>query len=341
MNAFLQELWEWANKNEMNWILFISALIIALLLIVGTIIFITIILNSTRKLSKKNKDIIFGKSETEKVSEFTKTEKTFKDTVVYKKLTNNFFTKFYKEFKFFDNNPIVLFGSLGVGYIIFFVIIYLVSTSLSIGIVLGFSYLAVWYIFWEGRISKQRKRYIKGFAMAIKIISASTSAGNSFETAVNILLARENVNKKIRSEFAQLSNHLKSNKTIDEALELFWKRNSMFNEVSMFCVTIQFFFKKGGSNLGKIMLKLEKAFDDKIESYSDIDTELGINKVLMNGLTYLYLIMLFALPLFMPTFYTDLIDQGGLGIAKCFGSLGLYFFGIAFFKKMTRNAAEG
>ena len=256
-----------------------------------------------------------------------------------KRLKKNSLVKLYKEYIFFKGKTSRLVAVGVLGYAVFLVAFYFLSKSVPLAIIFSFSWGIILYIIIDGRTGKKRKKYIKGFSTALKTISASVEAGNTFQVAVQLILNRDTTSPRVKEEFALLNNDLKTNKSIEEALESFYKRNNMFQEISLFVVTIQFFFKKGGENLSKVLVDIEKAFEKKIENYSEIDTELGINKMLMNVLIYGYLGMFFVLPLFMPTFYPKLIE-GDFGILKALGSQVLFYFGVIFFRNQIRRVAE-
>lgn len=256
-----------------------------------------------------------------------------------KRMKKNSLVKLYKEYRFFKGTNVRLISAGLIGYVIFLVVFYFMSKSVPLAIIFSFTWGVILYLFIDGRVGKKRKKYIKGFSMALKTISASVEAGNTFQTAVQLILSRDTTSPRVKEEFALLNNDLKTNKSIDEALEAFYKRNDIFQEVSLFVITIQFFFKKGGENLSAVLVDLERAFQKKIENYSEIDTELGINKVLMNVLIYGYLGMFFVIPLFMPTFYPKLVE-GDFGILKALGSQVLFYFGVMFFRNQVRKVAE-
>lgn len=189
---------------------------------------------------------------------------------------------------------------------IFYVIFVLLSRDFVISLVFALAYFDLFYIFIDKKNEKNRKKYIKSFSLALRTLTASVEAGNSFEEALSLIIKRDTIGKKIRSELAYLNNNLKNNKPLEDALEEFWKRNSLFQEFSMFVIVMQFYSKKGGEGLAKILLNLEKTLENKVESYSEIDTELGIHKTLMNILIYGYFVFLLVIKLFLPEFYIDL-----------------------------------
>lgn len=297
--------------------------------------FVKIIVTNS-KYNKKTRLIVSGTDSNTKV----KGIKNNKTKVKKVKTKQNAFVKLYKEYIFFDGKRSGFIKGIVVGYLIFFLIFYILSQSIPVAAVFAIAYLDLFYLYVDKRNEKNRKRYIKGFSLALRTLTASVEAGNSFEEALSIITKRDSIEPKIRSEFAYLSNNLKSNKGLEEALEEFWKRNDLFPEFSMFVIVMQFYSKKGGEGLGKILLDLEKTLENKVESYAEIDTELGIHKTLMNGLIYVYFIFLFLVKLFMPAFYIDIVNDK-LGILKVAGSVGLVFFSTIFFKNMVRSAAEG
>lgn len=256
------------------------------------------------------------------------------------KVKQNTFVKLYKEYIFFGGKRSGFIKGVVIGLLLFFIAFYLLCQNVPISACFAIVYLDLFYLFIDKRNEKNRKKYVKSFSLALRTLTASVEAGNSFEEALSIITKRETIGAKIRSEFAYLSNNLKSNKSLEDALEEFWNRNNLFPEFSMFVIVMQFYSKKGGEGLSKILLELEKTLENKVESYAEIDTELGIHKTLMNGLIYVYFIFLFLVKLFMPTFYIDIVNDK-FGILKVIGSVAMVFFSTIFFKNMVRSAAEG
>ncbi len=288
--------------------------------------------------NKKTRLIITGTDSNTKVKGLKETRKSTKKKKTKNK--TNPFVKLYKEYVFFGGSKAKFVEFLLIGYAVCYIIFFLLSQNFGIAAVLAFAYFDLFYIFVDKKNEKQRKKYIKGFSLALRTLTASVEAGNSFEEALSIIIRRDTVDPKIRTEFAYLSNNLKSNKTLEEALEEFWHRNQLFTEFSMFVIVMQFYSKKGGEGLAKILLNLEKTLENKVESYSEIDTELGIHKTLMNILIYGYFIFLLVIKFVMPNFYVDLAT-GSFGVLKAIGSVVLLIFGTMFFKNMVRSAAEG
>ena len=213
--------------------------------------------------------------------------------------------------------------------------------SIPYALIFALTFDIIEYIFVESKTSKARKKYIKDFASAINVLSTSTEAGNTFEKGIATIVSRNTIGERIRNEFALISTDLKNNKPLEEALESFYKRNSGFQEISMFVVVVQFFNKKGGDGLREIFSELSQSLTNKINNYSEIDAEIGIYKMLMNFFIYAYFAILLFIPMFMPTFYPNLLDAGFTGYVKAFGSIFLYLFAIWFYKSMLRNSAEG
>lgn len=258
-----------------------------------------------------------------------------------KKKKKFFLKRFYDEYVFFYKNGKPLFFVAVIGYFLTALVLYLLSNSVAISFILAFSFIILEYIFIDNKTAKARKKYIKGFASAISVLSTSTEAGNTLEKGINSVVNRDTINTRIRYEFSLINNDLKRNISLEEALEHFYKRNSGFQEISMFVVVVQFFSKKGGDGLRLIFQELSQNLNNKINNYAEIDSEIGIYKVLMNIFIYGYFGVLLVINIFMPTFYPDLIDQGVTGILKVIFSVFLYGFGIWFYKTMLRNSAEG
>ena len=328
LNKFLDAL-----MDNLNWVLIFFIVIFALLLFAK--IYTTVKENLT--FSKTTRKIIQGIDDTEKIKNLTEQEikKKYK-----KRKKTNAFKKLYKEYIFFGGTGVKFFTSLAVGYIVLFILLLIVSKEPTLSLCFALAWFDLFYIVIDKKNEKHRKKYIKGFSLALRTLTASVEAGNSFEEGISLISRRDSINKKIRDEFILVSNNLKSGKALDDALEEFWQRNSMFQEFSMFVIIMQFFATKGGAGLGKILVELEDTLSKKVENYSEIDTELGIHKTLMNGCIYAYFIVLLGVKIFMPTFFLDMAADS-LGIVKALGSVALIVAATVFFKSMVRSAAEG
>ena len=311
-------------------------------LIIGIAIFSSMLIFTVTKLimghvnyNKKIKHIINGMSLEDKVNDTKNNQKKKKR---YKKPF--FLVTLYKEYLFFDGSKYKLIVVSTLGYIVSFVTFWLLSTSVTLGLIFALAWFDLVFIYLDGKNAKKRKKYIKNFSIALRTITASVEAGNTFEEAISNIIKRETIDARIKKEFAFLSNNLKSSKTLEEALDEFWKRNNMFPEFSMFVITMQFFSKKGGEGLAGILVKLSTTLENKVESYQEIDAEMGLNKMLMNLLIIAYFVALLFVKLFMPAFYTNIIDDS-LGTLKAFGSVVCLFVGTLFYKSMIRSVAEG
>lgn len=294
---------------------------------------INVIKNSIRNKELRRR-IIFPEK-------FTKALKSPEGKKKIKKKKEFFLKKFYKEYVFFYGNGKPVIAVAFAGYAVFVVIFYLIIGSIPYALIFALTFDIIEYIFVENKTSKARKKYIKDFASAINVLSTSTEAGNTFEKGIATIVSRNTIGERIRNEFALISTDLKNNKPLEEALESFYKRNSGFQEISMFVVVVQFFNKKGGDGLREIFSELSQSLTNKINNYSEIDAEIGIYKMLMNFFIYAYFAILLFIPMFMPTFYPNLLDAGFTGYVKAFGSIFLYLFAIWFYKSMLRNSAEG
>lgn len=308
------------------------------LIVFFSVVFIAILYIHFKKIMKYNKKtrlIVTGIDDNAKV----KNLKTVKEKTKKVKIKEPALKTLVKEYIFFGGSKTKFIASLIIGYLVFYVIFFIVSSNFIIAAILALAYFDLFYIVIDKKNEKNRKNYIKGFSLALRTLTASVEAGNSFPEAVTTIMKRETINEKIRTEFAYLNNNLKSTKSLNDALDEFWQRNHMFGEFSMFVIVMQFYASKGGSGLAQILLKLEKTLENKVESYSEVDTELGIHKTLMNILNYGYFIVLLFVKLFMNTFYVDLANT--VGYLKCLGSVACLYIATIYFKSMVRNAAEG
>lgn len=253
----------------------------------------------------------------------------------------NFIKRLYKEYTFYGGNLKKLILLAVLGYFACLLIIFLISNDVLCSIILSIVWFTILYVFIDNKNSKARKKFIKGFAQALRTLEASTNSSNSFETSIQAITAREGINPKVKDEFGQISAGLKNNKSLEQVMEEFWIRNSSIPEFAMFAIVMQFFSKSGGSGLNKILQQLEASLNQKIINYDKVDAELGINKVLMNIFVYGYVLALVIVPVFYTTFYAGITDAGAMGYIKAIASVAMHLFSVVFYKSMIRSCSEG
>lgn len=246
----------------------------------------------------------------------------------------------YKEYIFFGGNKKKFVLQIVIGYFCVFLVYFCLTEDYLLSVIFGITYLIIFYVLVDGKNTKLRKRYIKSFSLSLRTLAVSVEAGSSFPQALATISKRETIDFKIRDEFAILTNNLKSNKTLEQALDEFWKRNNLFQEFSMFVIVMQFYSKKGGRGLSAILQNLEKTLNTKIENYSEIDSEIGMYSMLFYAILVVYCGFTLLVKFFQPTFFASLSGTPG-GYVKVAGSVFLLFLGVKFFKGMIRTAAEG
>lgn len=310
--------------------------IIALISFFSLLIIYTMInfIRNTIKNKEKREKILFP----EKYA-YILNSKESKEKIKKKKVF--FLKKLYNEYVYFYGSGKTILIVALLGYISFVLIFYLLCSDVILSLILSLSFLIIEYIFIDGKNTKARKRYIKDFSSAISVLATSTEAGNTIEQGMATIVTRETIGEKMKYEFSLINNDLKNNKSLDTALENFYKRNSSFQEIAMFVVVVQFFNKKGGEGLRDILDDLSQSLNTKVNNYMEIDSEIGVYKVLVNFFIYGYFIALLVTKIFMPTFYSNILDQKAIGYIKIALSMILYMLAIWFYKTMMRNSAEG
>ena len=263
------------------------------------------------------------------------------DKLKNKTKKQNFLKKLITEYGYYGGNQKKLLIITISGYLIFTLLLFLISKSIVIAMILALTWLTVVYVFVDNKNSKNRKIFIKSFSQALRTLSASIQSSGSFESGVQTIMNREGINEHVRKEFTIINNDLKNNKSLNEIMEEFWKRNSTIPEFAMFAIVIQFFSKTGGAGLAKILSQLEDSLNQKVINYDKVDAELGVNKVLMNIFIYGFMLALFIVPIFKTDFYPSIVDSGMIGILKTLGSAGLHLFSVVLFKGMIRKCSEG
>jgi|SRR5690554_5189717 len=256
-----------------------------------------------------------------------------------KKRKNNSFKDLFKQYLFFGGTKSKLIKSFTFGYlgVLFFYL--LLTRHLLISIILSFLYILAFYTILESNTKRKRLAYIKSFSSSLDIITASVHAGNSIEEAIKTITKRENIGEIIKREFTLLNNNLKSNIPLEESLERFRERNSMFEEFSMFVIVVQFFVKSGGRNVKNVFTSMQQSLNQKIENYSTIESKIVSYQFAFNAFVILEILATFIGPIFITNFYTN-IASSLEGIVKVVASVVLTILSVFFFKSMIKTSAE-
>lgn len=293
-----------------------------------------------RNESKKIYNIIEGVTDQEKAIELKKEiEKKKQEKNKKKPKKTNALVQLYKEYLFFDGSKLKFFLTIGLGTLGCFLIYILLSKNVLISLILSLLFLVVYYLIIESNLKKKRIKYIKSFVTSLEVISSSIIAGNSLEEALLTVTRRERLNSKLRREFILLTNNLKSNISLEEALENFSQRNYLFEEITMFCIVIQFFQKSGGRNMARIFESLKKSLNQKVENYSLIESKISMYTVCFNIFAIVELAATIICPFFFENFYEN-IAATTLNMLKLVGSVAVTCFAVVLFKNSIKRAAE-
>lgn len=249
--------------------------------------------------------------------------------------------KLFKDYEYYGGNTKKLIFKITIGYFLTSFIFMFVTKNIAFGFILGCLYLTFSYIFIDSKNIKHEKKFIKGFSQSIRTLSTTISAGNTLEAGFQTIMNRENIDEKIRNEFARINNDLTNNKSLDETMEDFYKRNSQMQEVALFSIVIQFFAKTGGANMKKILAELEDSVNKRTLAYEKVSAEMGANQILMNTFIYGFGLFVLVMPIFQPTFYTAMSDSGIVGYAKIIGSVLTHLLATIMYKSMVRRCVNG
>lgn len=320
---------DFLSKN-LNYILY------ALIGVIFAILIVLIIQKSvqTNKLNKQMRLIVEGADNSMKVDVNKENEKKN----VYKKERFKSFKTFYREYIYFGGSKVKFIQILVYGYVAFFVAYLLISRKIIPSIILAFLYFLIVYMLIDRKNGKNRKRYMKSFSMSMRVICSSLEAGNTFQQSIRNIIARDVIMERLRQEYIILDNNLRTNMSIEEAMQQFYLRNNMFPEFIMFVTVVQFAIKKGDSGLKEVLVQLQGTLDQKIENYAEIDSEISLYSTVFYVLIIAEIGITFLIKLFKPEFFETM--STGIGPLKLIGSVLLAAFGLLFFKNMVRNAAE-
>lgn len=326
------------NGNQIATYVIIGVISIVLVLIVNAVFSI---FADAKDRKKKAIKIIEGTSDLERGLELKKSKKkdNEKDKKKIKKKKKIPFIDIYQQYIFFGGTKRKFWLTIILGYLGFVGVYFIFSRNILISLILSLLYLVLWYVLTENNVKRKRLHYLKSFVSCLDIISSSVQAGNSLEESFNSIIRRDKINPKMKTEFTILSNNLKSNIPMEEALERFLQRNNLFSEFSMFVIVIQFFVKSGGRNMKKIFSSLQTSLNQKVENYSTIEGNLTQYTMAFNLFLILEIAASFVAPLFLKDFYTN-IGASTMGYIKLIGSVVLAVFCTYMFKSSIKTAAE-
>lgn len=314
---------------------FTTILVILIIFFISMIVLIIIkSFNESSRRNKKMRLLIEG------VDRNMKDEKEVEEIkkVVTKKKRFASIRNLYKEYIYFGGTKMSFIQKMVYGYLIFFVIYLVISFEIVPSLILSFLYFVLFYLYIDTKNSRKRKRYMKSFSMSLRVICSSLEAGNSFPVAIQNIINKNTIMERLRQEFILLNNNLKTNMSLDDAMDQFYERNNMFPEFSMFVTIVQFSNKKGESGLKTVLLGLQETMEKKIENYSEIDSEIGMYQTIFYIIIIVEVGITFLMKLFKPEFFITM--STGFGPLKLVGSVICAFVGVLFFKNMIRNAAE-
>lgn len=317
------------DKKMFLWIVILLAIIF--------VFAIALIISYVRdvRTAKKNRKNLIGGLSPEEVVKITKEAKKKKRELKGIKYP---FKKIVDEYVFFGGDWRKLVKYVLFGYVITFLIYLVITRSILCSIIFSIYFFLIAYMILSSKNKKKRMSYLKSFSSALEILSSSIEAGDSLESAITNIQKRERLNPKILNEFAILSNNLKSNMSLDESLEHFWKRNNVFEEFSMFVIVLQFFMKSGGRNLSKMFNTMKVSVQQKVENYSTIESKIGSYNMLFKIFVFVNIGFSLIGGLFIDNFYNTL--SNGLGILQAVGSVVLTFMATYIFNMFVRGAAE-
>lgn len=249
------------------------------------------------------------------------------------------FKGFIDEYAYFDGNFKKMIITLISGYILFFLLYFIITKNVVISLSFAFYFILIYYLKVSSGLQKKRIKFLRSFSSALEIYSASLEAGNSTSTAIEQITQRKNLHPKVIREFDLLHNDLADGTSLEQALNEFWKRNNMFNEVTMFVIVVQFYEKTGGRNTKQMFGDMKKSINTTIESYSQIDSRTSIYSMMLLIFTIISVAFTLVGGFFIDGFYTSLTGSF-IGYVKMYGSMLLLIFANYFQRSMVKNAAE-
>ncbi len=305
------------------------------LTLIGIIIFMTVasILRVNYKNSKQKEKTIG--TIVPKVRNVSIKDKSLK----VKKERFKGFKKAYSDYIYFGGSKKKLFRNIFIGYLAYVLVFLLLSKNIAFGLILGLNWLTVFYFILTNSNEKKRKKFIKQFNSALRVISSSLDASNTFRMAISNVAKKETITGKLHSEFVRLDNQLKTNISLTTALKDFKNRNALFPEVNMFCTVISFASRKGEEGIKGIISQLEETLQQKLDNYLEIDSEISLYKIVFYIILGISNVAPVLFPLFKPEFWTS--HENFMGYVKMIASPVLNFCSMFLFKKFINSSAEG
>lgn len=247
--------------------------------------------------------------------------------------------KAYHDYLYFGGKKKTIIRWLTLGYVGYVLIFFALSQNIGFGLILGLNWFTVYYFILTNNNEKKRKKFIKQFNSALRVISSSLEASNTFRMAIENVAKKDTITGKLHAEFVRLDNQLKTNISLNTALKDFQKRNSLFPEVNMFCTVISFASRKGEEGIKGIIFQLEETLQQRLDNYLEIDSEISLYKIVFYIVLVVANVAPMALPLFKPEFWTS--HESFLGVCKLLVSPLLNFISMYLFKKFINSSAEG
>lgn len=291
------------------------------------------VISGTYKTSKK-KERVFG-TIVPNTSVVTAKEKKLK----HKKEHFAMIKKAYRDYMYFGGKKKNIIRWLLLGYIGYVLIFFALSQNIGFGLILGLNWFTVYYFILTNGNEKKRKKFIKQFNSALRVISSSLEASNTFRMAIENVAKKDTITGKLHAEFVRLDNQLKTNISLNTALKDFQKRNSLFPEVNMFCTVISFASRKGEEGIKGIIFQLEETLQQRLDNYLEIDSEISLYKIVFYIVLGVSNVAPMLLPFIKPEFWTS--HENFLGVLKLIVSPLLNFVSMFLFKKFINSSAEG
>lgn len=249
------------------------------------------------------------------------------------------FKKFIDEYLYFGGNLRKLIITLIVGYLIMVLVYFILSKNILISISYGLYFFLIYYLITAKKLKKQRIKFLRSFSSSLEIISSALEAGNALETSFQTVTNRVNLHPKVLLEFAILNNDLVSGFSLEQALDKFWERNNMFNEVTMFVIVIQFYQKTGGRNTKQMFSDMKKSINNIIQGYSDVEARTSIYTMMIMIFTIISVGFTMVGGFFIKDFYESLTTSF-TGILRMYGSMLLLIMSNWLQNSIIKNAAE-
>lgn len=191
----------------------------------------------------------------------------------------------------------------------------------------GFAIPAITKMLKERRAKKLRKQFIDLLETVATLLSSGSTVNDAFADAREDLANQYTSNDMIMIELSEIVLGIQNGKTLEEMLNSFGERSDN-KDILNFANVISNCYRLGG-NFKDVVRRTRDIISDKIEIEEEISTKISSNKIQLNAMSLMPIVLVGMLKLSSDTFAENL--SSGIGVAVTTIAIGLfvgaYFWG--------------